>query len=284
MAEVPRKRTPIGEQEAAQAIIEQIIPNFGKESFVQHFAELLLAQVWLETGRGSSTMNNNWGNITASNTWPGDFWRPVWYDKDEVLAMPDGATKNRYLKLHEEMLAHRAPSKFRAYPTKEAGLRDYINQLKVNFPSIPKAAMTGDPLVFTTAIRDSRYAPDIVPSKHAPTIAALVEDFRKKGLFSSLPKAEPAAHSEQFSSSEPPSVSSGAPYESGLEDLPVLREGSKGTAVELFRALTIGGRGRLMKEDIKRIKSWQTAHRLPTIDGIVGNKESWPALIKEVGE
>jgi len=288
MPEVKMTPTPVTELNAAKEIIK-VLPSFGQDAFTQEVGELILAQVWLETGRGVSLMNHNWGNITAGKSWLGDYWRPPWFNKTTVLALPETteaqkAQKKKLLFLHEEMLANRAPQKFRAYPSSFDGFKDYIARLSKEFRAIVEAAKTGSPLKFAQAIKDSRYAPDIIPEKAAVTFSSLVKEFRQRGLFASIPKAQ-AASLEPSSSLEPPEPSSGEPSKSSpvVEgDLPTLRLGSKGTAVEFFRKFSIGGSGPLTKDDIETyVKPWQGKHNCKT-DGVIGNLESWPALIHEI--
>lgn len=91
------------------------------------------------------------------------------------------------------------------------------------------------------------------------------------------PKAEPASSSPLQSPGRPVSSSGG---QSVAAELPVLRLGSSGSAVELFRALTIGGSGPLDAIDIeKSVKVWQR-HKGLKDDGVIGNKEGWPFIIK----
>jgi len=277
--------TPVTELNAARALIK-VLPSFGSGAFVQEVAELLLAQVWFETARGASMMNHNWGNITAGKSWPGDFWRPPWFNKTAILALPEltdaqKAHKAKLLGLHQDMLDNKAPQKFRAYPSSLEGLNDYVTRLTREFSIIPEAAKSGSPLRFAQAIRDSGYTPGLLPEKAAITFSNLVKEFRQKGLFQSLPKAQ-AASSEHSSSSEPQVPSFGEHFASKA-DLPVLRLGSDGSAVELFRKLAIGGKGPLTADDIETfVKPWQGKHHCKT-DGVIGNLESWPAFIKALG-
>lgn len=89
-----------------------------------------------------------------------------------------------------------------------------------------------------------------------------------------------AAPSRPLPSSGSPASSSTEPSKFGRADLPVLRLGSDGTAVDLFRAWAIGGeRGPLTAIDIeKNVKPWQAAHGCKP-DGVIGNEETWPAFI-----
>ena len=144
-------------------------------------AELVMAQVWLETGRGN-LRNNNWGNLSSSaESDSGDFWRPPWFEVTEA-----SSARNRYL--HEQMLASKAPHAFRSYETVELGLADYLATLKRRFPIMLEAARDGSPSAFAQAVYDSGYTRDLEPSESAKSFASLMQEFEQKGLFDSLPK------------------------------------------------------------------------------------------------
>lgn len=91
------------------------------------------------------------------------------------------------------------------------------------------------------------------------------------------PKVSPAPSQPSQSSGSPASSSTGL---SRAAELPVLGLGSNGSAVRLFRALTIGGSGPLDAIAIeKSVKPWQASKGLKP-DGVIGNKEGWPFIIK----
>lgn len=301
MPEVKMTPTPVSEGEAALAFVHRILPRVNapfKES-----GELLMAQLWLETARGKSMMNHNWGNLTANSSWPGDFWRPPWFNLDEVNALPDGAEKTKLQRLHQGMLEGKVPQKFRAYATLVAGLEDYIKRLLFDFPSLVEAARTGDPATFATAIRTSKFTPDSNDESMTRTIASIAGEFAKRGLFAGLPSVPKAsapvpASSLDLLSSRLPELSSSEPLPSSpvltvgeLEngetptvpasgELPGLMLGSVGSAVELFRFLTIGGSGMLTEQDIEElVKPWQRDHKLDD-DGVVDH-HTWKAVLDE---
>src|SRR2546426_1746352 len=132
MPEVPRISTPLTVETAAAELLaalraQGIDPNGDQ-------ARLLLAQLWLETARGSACNNHNPGNLTRGNT--ADFFRPQWYELTE-------ASSPRMATLHAAMLAGQAPSAFASYDSFEHGFADYVRQIKSKFPSILEAARTG---------------------------------------------------------------------------------------------------------------------------------------------
>lgn len=272
MSEVARVATVPSEDAAVKAIGIQVLPSIGVVT--QEAGRLILAQVWLETGRGKSMFNNNWGNITAGGSWLGDFWRPPWFNKVELDALPNGDRKTKLLALHQQMLEGRAPQKFRAYNSMLDGLRDYTARLNREFHALVDAAKTGSPDKYADAIRSSGYNKDADPST-AASLRSLMNEFEHKGYFSNLPKAQaPAASSSQDSSSPSPEPSSSVPSgQSAIVpasgELPVLMLGSVGSAVELFRFLAIGGSGALSDDDMDVIKGYQTTHGLKR-DGVVG--------------
>lgn len=272
MPEVPKVATPPGEDLAVKAIAAQVLPSIG--AMTQEAGRLILAQVWLETGRGESMFNNNWGNITAGSSWLGDYWRPPWFNKTEVDALPDGARKTKLLALHQQMLEGKAPQKFRAYSSMSEGLRDYIARLNREFHAIVDAAKTGSPDAYADAIRSSGYNRDADPST-ADSLRSLMHEFERKGYFSNFPKAQaPVVSSSGLSSS--PSLEPSSSAHSGQSvlvpgsgELPMLILGSVGSAVDLFRLLAIGGSGVLNEDDIEVIKGYQSTHGLKK-DGEVG--------------
>jgi hypothetical protein len=280
MPEVAKVATSPSEDLAVKAITNQVLPALGV--LTQEAGRLLLAHVWLETARGKSMFNNNWGNITAGPSWLGDFWRPPWFNKAEVDALPDGERKTRMLALHQAMVEGRAPQKFRAYSTMKQGLDDYVARLNREFKGLVEALKTGRPEDFADAIRSTGYNKDADPST-ADSLRSLMREFEKKGYFSQFPKAKaPVASSLAPSSSpspEPSSSEHSVPVIPASGELPVLILGSVGSAVDLFRFLAIGGSGALNDDDISVIKGYQTTHNIKR-DGIVG-PITWATVLTE---
>jgi hypothetical protein len=181
MPEVPRTSTPLTVETAASELLAAlrragIDPNGDQ-------ARLLLAQLWLETARGSACNNHNPGNLTAGNT--ADFFRPQWYE-----LTPDSSP--RMVTLHAAMLAGQAPSAFAAYATFEQGFDDYVRQIKTKFPTILEAARTGDAEAMGAAIRTSGYAPD-AGGTTGQNLASLAREFKTRKVFDDLPLAPAVA-------------------------------------------------------------------------------------------
>jgi hypothetical protein len=179
MHEVPRIRTPVSEQLAASALVTALAA-LGEHPH-QREAELLLAHLWLETGRGTACDNCNVGNITASDRYEGGAFRPAWFTVDD-------SSSPKMLNLHNEMLKGRAPRAFRAYATLEAGMGDYVGQIFHTFISIVQAARAGDAEAMAQAIRTSRYTPD-APIGTGRSLDSIAKEFASRGTFAALPLA-----------------------------------------------------------------------------------------------
>jgi hypothetical protein len=167
---VPTVATQISAEHARDAL-RASMPGIDRES-----AALLLALIWVETGRGH-VVNNNVGNITASDAWPGGAWRPPWFSD---VSSP----------LHARMLAGQAPSAFRAYDSLPEGFADFARVLQHTFPTVLAAARTGDAAAFVSALHDSRYSTDYNAS-HIPTFRDLAAHFA--ALVASFPAGTVAA-------------------------------------------------------------------------------------------
>jgi hypothetical protein len=162
--------------EHARDALRASMPGIDRES-----AALLLALIWVETGRGVHCYNWNVGNISASDAWGGAAWRPPWFapSADPHLA-----------ELHARMLAGQAPSAFRAYDSLTDGFGDFVRTLQHTFPTVLKAAATGDAAAFVAALHDSRYSTDYTAA-HIPTFRDLAAHFAE--LVASFPAGAVAA-------------------------------------------------------------------------------------------
>lgn len=169
---VPAVSTPITAEQAKVALVAAM-PGIDRET-----GTLLLSLVWIETARGH-LMNNNAGNITAGAQWPGDAWRPPWFDLST-------ATTPHLVELHEKMLHGQAPSAFRAYGSLLAGLQDFARVLQHQFKSVLEAAKTGDARAFVTALHDSGYSRDYSPA-HVPGMTSLQAELAPQ--FAGFPSA-----------------------------------------------------------------------------------------------
>jgi hypothetical protein len=165
---VPALSTPIDAAHARDALLAAA-PALDRAS-----ASLLLALIWVETG-GGHLFNWNAGNISAGSSWPGNAWRPPWFE----------LTGNAHLDaLHERMLKGEAPSAFRAYNSAPEGFADFVGTLRRQFQSVLAAAGSGDAATFVHALHDSGYSRDYTPA-HVGTFAHLQAQFAP--LVSHLP-------------------------------------------------------------------------------------------------
>jgi hypothetical protein len=179
MHEVPLIRTPVSEHDAASALVAALAAL--AEHPHQREAELLLAQLWLETGRGNACCNFNVGNISASDRYEGGAFRPPWF-------VIDASSGPLMVNLHNEMLKGRVPRAFRAYATLEAGMGDYVNQIFHTFHTIVDAARLGDAEAMAAAIKTSRYTPD-APLGTGRSLDSIAKEFASRGTFAALPLA-----------------------------------------------------------------------------------------------
>lgn len=166
---MPATRTPVTAERARDALLS-VLPGLSRQA-----ATLLLALVWVETGRGN-VINNNPGNFSAGASWSGEAWRPPWYLD---TSHPQ----------HARMLAGQAPSAFRSYPTLAAGFEDFAVGLVRTFPTVLAAAATGDPAAFVRALHDSGYSRDYTAA-HIGTFSALQHELAP--IVASLPASSSA--------------------------------------------------------------------------------------------
>lgn len=175
--EVPAVATPVSLDEARASLSLVAPSDWSGIVFVY-----VLALLWVECARGRAVIAHNCGNLAAGGYaknkagewvdvawWTGSYWRPGWY------ASPPEA---RYQDLHERMLRGEAPSAFRAYPSREAGVRSYVKLLAdKRFAGVIAAARRDDPKAFVEALRDSGYSKDY-GAAHVPTFRSLVAELR----------------------------------------------------------------------------------------------------------
>lgn len=169
--EVPATRTPVSEFEAQRDITLALT-----ESLNQIPPELLcnwfMALAWVETAHGQQVIQNNLGNVTAGASWSGNYWRPPWYPEPPP---------EKYKDLHARMLAGKAPSAFRAYPTALDGWKDFAREFLRRKPLV-QAAMANDAEAFVRALVSTGYSSDY-NANHVATFRSLVDGFRAQGFF-----------------------------------------------------------------------------------------------------
>ena len=169
---VARKSTPMSVAEVAPLFVRVWRETVGAEPF-RELAGLVLALAWIETAAGKSIQNFNFGNISASSRWDGDAWRPSWFEVNDASSERDKA-------LHEAMVKGQAPQAFRAYPTADAGMRDFVRVLRGTFPEVLNAAEGGDAEKFRQAI-SLKYSKDYARNPAAVTsnLSKLRDSFGK---------------------------------------------------------------------------------------------------------
>jgi peptidoglycan hydrolase-like protein with peptidoglycan-binding domain len=284
MTEIARTKTIISLSEAAPLLVNAL--GALDMNLTRPTASYILALAWNETGGGKVMNNYNWGNI--SGEYQGNFFRPAWYE------ITDDSSSN-LKSLHEAMLAGKVSSKFRAYDSHADGLSDFLRTLYRSFPSVVRAAGTGDAYSFANAIYQSKYCPDpgCRPEKMANSYQSLANMMSQEPALQALPKgpsvsSNPASGAGS-SSGSPHSAPSGSSSSSGAGldagDLPTLRRNSHGSAVALWQALLgilpVDGKfGSITERDTV---SYQRSHSYdgsPLVaDGIVG-KLSWLSVIE----
>lgn len=257
---VPRQNTPVTEQQARDAFGRAYVREFGVMPTSDE-AALLLALVWIETGAGRSVQNFSPGNVTASETYEGNAWRPPWFELSP-------ASTDRERQLHADMLAGKAPRAFRAFATLEAGMTDFVHVLRRNFPEVLSAAKRGNPDAFRVALSQA-YSGDYKNAAATKTLSSFMTEF------GGSPKA--GAGSVVPAPGSPSSL---------LASLPSLRLGARGNAVELWRALLATWTPeltRVVKFDTfdvgldQATRDYQRSHGL-TVDGVVGPR-TWARIV-----
>lgn len=179
---VPRVVTTISEADAAAAIL-RAFPMPRKMN--RQEAELYLAHIWaIEDARGNGVLNNNPGNLTAAESYVGDAYRPSWFELTDTSSEKDKAR-------HADMLAGKAPSAFRSYPSFDQGLTDYFKFIFQKFVPLASAANSGDPVRFANAIFDTHYSAEepaqgITRASTADSLRSLLAEFDRAGMFSQL--------------------------------------------------------------------------------------------------
>ena len=252
---VPRDSTPQPLETIASELRDAYAAELGRAPDATT-AELLTAQILIETANGESIKNHSPGNISASARWPGDAWRPPWFEA------PTDATSPRNRQLHADMLANKAPSAFRSFPTFAAGMRDYVGTLQRQFPTILVART---PLELAQAIFNSGYTRDHQPEEVAPTLAQLVERVRKAGVFDDLAQESPTRPDSPKAGAAPGSSSSAsAPRLYRFELPPVLERGSSGPLVVLWQRIVGAGDDGLFGDKTRdATRAWQAQRGLP---------------------
>lgn len=260
MAEVPSQKTPISLTDAAGLLVPALEKRLHRQPYRQ-MAKMFLAQLWNETARGLSSIGHALGNIMAAGftngvehfVWSGDYWRPPWF---RDVTHP----------LHADMLAGKAPSAFRAYASHALAMDDYANTvLGQKYHELAKAAETGDPLIFAKAVSSTGYTYGLDIPGTAKQYALFAASFDAAHLFDTLP--------------ESPTAVPTPPASIDFSDLPTIRQGDHGGHVALWQKLLgIAVTGAFDFATSSATQDFQAKHGI-TVDGVVGPKESWKAML-----
>jgi hypothetical protein len=168
MIVVPMTTTRLA-ADAAKSHVEGAWPVvFGRTPDREELA-LMMALVWIETARGNSIQNFNFGNITVPESYSGKAWRPPWFE-----VTPESSERNK--SLHEAMLAGKAPKAFKAYDTAGEGALDYLAFTKRVFPNVLEAAKSGDADTFRQELAKG-YSKDYENPKATATLATFQREF-----------------------------------------------------------------------------------------------------------
>ncbi len=168
MLVVARSPTPLS-QSAFPGLIEQAFQ--AEQAPLRGVQRMMLAVLAsIETGRGRAIQNHNVGNITAGPNYAGAVWRPPWFDPAEA------ASSERLARLHQEMLAGRAPAAFRAYDSRDEGARDFARVLLRSFPEVMRAALIPNAERFRAALAE-KYSPDYRNPKTGEALAQLMREY-----------------------------------------------------------------------------------------------------------
>jgi len=187
VSEVPATRTPLTRDATAVALVPAYVRVFGVPPD-RNRAELLLAQVWLENANGLSIIDHNIGNLTTKPSSGADYWRPPWFDRAAIDALPDGdPNKARYLMLNDRMERNAAPEAFRAFDSFDQGFDAWLRLLGSPAKrSILSAASSGDAEAFAKAIFETGYCPDPECKSAGPSYARLRDQIRAASYFDEL--------------------------------------------------------------------------------------------------
>lgn len=170
----------------------------GGASLTRETAELLLAQILIETDWARAMWRFNWGNITAGASWPGAVWLPSWH-----TLTPTSSERDR--DLHAKMLLGKAPRHFRAYNSHEEGSRDYAKLvLSASYAPLLAAAKTGDASVFARAVQ-TRYCPDCESEQFSQSLVSIRNQIRANGWVAHFPSVPGAIPETVISPTKEPS-------------------------------------------------------------------------------
>lgn len=136
---VNRVKTPVSESQMAQAIIKSWQDLVGTTPSKQQVA-IILSQNALETATRKSMWNYNIGNITTDG-------KGV-YNYFDNLTTSEQVKPGKWVKMN---------LKYRAYPSLQAGVDDYLKLLKNKYPNAWKSILNPNPVAFSKALKQKGY-------------------------------------------------------------------------------------------------------------------------------
>lgn len=163
---VQRVRTEVSEPQMAQAVIQAWKSLFGSAPAKEQVA-MVIAQNNLETGHRKSMWNNNVGNITTDGKGSFDYF--------DDLATDEQITPGHWKRMN---------LKYRAYPSLEDGVLDYLKFLSKNgrYAKAWQNIVNPDPVAFSKALKAAGY----YTANEAPytkSLTSLFNSFNKSNAF-----------------------------------------------------------------------------------------------------
>lgn len=148
-------QTPHTNAELAAALVPALIDALGGRPR-RTLAELMLAQILMETADGTVLRNENVGNVVAIQ------------DQDFYV------------------LSAANPNHFRAFKSLDDGMAAFVHEI-VRRKSMVQAGNAGDAHAYVQAISDTNYTPGIDVPATTVTLQRYVARFRTTKLFDNLP-------------------------------------------------------------------------------------------------
>jgi len=151
--------TPVSDQKMIEAIQKAWTELMGSAPTKEQVA-LIMAQNALETGHRKSMWNNNVGNITTDGKGG--------YNYFDTLTTSEQISPGKWKKMN---------LKYRAYPTLEAGVMDYLKFLSKNsrYAEAWKNILNPDPESFSKSLKKAKY----YTSDEAPYTKTLINIYEK---------------------------------------------------------------------------------------------------------
>jgi len=161
MPQVPTIRTKHTGSEIAESLIVAFERKYGAKPS-KNLAAYLWGLIMLETASGNALYNENAGNVTVVN------------DTQDFFLL-----KNKSGEFNKEH--------YRSFDRLDLGLENFLHETVTRRPSLIRAAEAGDAYAFATAIRDTRYTPDLNVDTHYTSYKKLADQSLAAGYFAGMP-------------------------------------------------------------------------------------------------